>query len=241
MRKKSQALPHFMFCVSMLMMEMLCPHLQGGEVVVQSSSAPPKTSTTIEVGQRFQCKSDIRLRVYQCPIWLRAGTIGLRMSESEFYIAKGNLRVGALPPAPRFGFSRAPLKFRFQRGVLQATGLEWLTIREDGEIRWLKEAATGLSEITLDGLSFMGQAETLLIASERKHLILGSASENGFDLDDLEKKTFSELVLRNNRLRDAEASLSTRMQILEPWFFDSIFKKEKRLSARRGRRYGDMP
>ena len=241
MKKKRSKAPSFLKCYFSILVGLASSQLQGAEVLVQSPSAPPKTSTTVEIGQRFQCMSDVRLRVYQCPIWFRAGTIGIRLNESEFYIAKGNLRVGALPPAPRFGFSRPPLKFRFQRGVLQATGLEWLSIHEDGELRWLKEAATGLSEITLDGLSFMGQAETLLIASEREYLILGSASENGFDLDDLEKKTFSELVLRNNRLRDAEASLSTRMQVLEPWFFDSIFKKEKRLSARRGRRYGGHP
>jgi hypothetical protein len=215
--------------------------LWAGEVVVQSSGAPPKSAKSIEIGQRFECVSDVRLEVYGCPLWFRAGTIGVRVSEAEFYLATGSVRIGALPPAPRFGFPREPLLVRFGRGELEATGLEWLSVRDDGQVRWWKQASTGLSKISIDGLVLTGEADTLLTASEDDMVVLKSSNAKGFELKDLEDSSWSELMLNYRRLRDAEASLSTRSQIIEPWFSDSIFEREKKLAIRRGRRYGGRP
>lgn len=226
---------HWLLALSLLLGS---AHAEG--VLVQSPHAPMKSSSSIEVGQRFECQRDTRLEVYGCPILLRKGSIGLRVSESEFFIARGTLRVGALPAESAFGYRRDPLRFRFFRGQLLATGLEWLSVKSDGEVRWQKEAATGLSKIEVDGVSCRAEENTLLVATDRE-MMLFSPDKVGFQVADLETLSMEELLLKHKRVRDAQAALSSRSHTEVRLFPQGVFGWEKERAIRRGRRYGVAP
>jgi hypothetical protein len=218
----------------------LTTELPAKEVKVQSPNAPVKRADSIEVGQRFECLEDLRLVVYDCPILIRSGSVGMRISESEFFIAKGSLRIGALPPQPSFGFRRSPLLFRFARGELEATGLEWLSVLEGEEIRWQKEAATGLSQIKIDGIQCRSEENTLFVATDRE-MVLFKPNEKGFQMEDISKLSLSELLLKHRRHRDAQAAISSRHPIETEHFPDDLHRVESARGMSRGKIYGSKP
>ena len=229
---------HWLLALGLLFVS--APSAQAEGVTVQSLHAPMKASSTIEVGQRFECLRDTRIEVYGCPILLRKGCVGLRVSEAEFFIARGTLRVGALPTDSPFGHRRDPLRFRFFRGQLLSTGLEWLSVKTDGEVRWQKEAATGLTKIEIDGVSCRAEENTLLVATDSE-MMLFSPDKTGFQVADLDTLRVEELLLKHTRVRDAQAALSSRSHTEVRLFPKDVLDWEKERAIRRGRRYGVAP
>ena len=177
---------------------------------VQGANGPYKSSKTVDVGERFECLDDARIVIYDCPILFLRGTVGFRASKSTFFISKGGLRVGALKPAPRIGYPRPPLTFRFFRGSLAATGLEWLFVDGQGKVRWYKEANTGLSDIQIDGKSCKGEEGTLLVAEDRQWLILAPRKGSDFTMNEMRHTQLTSLVAKHQMLREAQASVATR-------------------------------
>lgn len=224
-----------------LLFTLLCLPLSASPLVVQNPMAPLKTATELQAGQRFECLEDVRFTVYGCPILLRKGTIGFRVDEATFFIAKGTVRIGALPPAPRFGTPRPPLTFRSFHAELEATGSEWLSVKA-GELRWLKEANTGYSSISIDGLRLRGEEGHMLI-SRKSSMVLVAPAEDGeaFSMADLENLSYEELLLRHRRVRDAQAALSFRSLPEQRTLPDSSTDWQLRRLQELGTRYGSRP
>jgi len=195
---------------------------------VQGPNGPFKSSQSVAIGQRFECLQDTRLVIYDCPILFLEGTIGYRASESVFYISKGAVRVGALKPAPSFGTPRPPLTFRFYRGVLEATGLEWLIVDELGMVRWLKEANTGLSEIQIDGKRCKGEEGTLLVAEDRQWLVFAPKEGSTFTMDELRSTRLESLRVQHRLLREAQASIASRTRSTSRSQGEEHWERERR-------------
>jgi hypothetical protein len=189
---------------------LLAPFALASDFRVQGPNGPYKSSKTVEIGQRFECLEDSRLVIYDCPILFQRGTVGFRASNSVFFISRGGVRVGALKPAPRIGYPRPPLTFRFFRGALQATGLEWLFVDDQGKVRWYKEANTGLSDIQIDGKSCKGEEGTLLVAEDRQWLVLAPKKGKTFNMDGIRDTQLTSLKVKHRVLREAQASVATR-------------------------------
>lgn len=202
--------------------------LNASDFRVQGPNGPYKSSKTVEVGQRFECLDDSQLVIYDCPVVFQRGTAGFRASNSVFFISQGGVRVGALKPAPRIGYPRPPLTFRFFRGSLEATGLEWLFVDEEGKIRWFKEANTGLSDIEIDGKRCKGQEGTLLVAEDRKWLVLAPRKGSDFTLDEIKNTQLNSLLIRHTMLREAQASVATRTSRKTYSEGESHWSREKR-------------
>jgi hypothetical protein len=213
----------------------------GDTLMVQSQLTPVKVSNSLEPGQRFECQKTQRLEVYGCPIYFAEGTIGLRLTDSEFFIAKGSIRIGALPPEEPTGPRRSPLVFRFIRGRLLATGLEWLNLNHNEEVRWYKEANAVSSTIEVDGVSTPAEEQTLFVATKNNILILDRGNLNTIATAEVEQSSLEELLLRYHRRRDAQASPTQRGGVQIKALSVSPFHSEKQRALRSGFRYGANP
>ena len=214
--------------------------LRSEALKVQSALAPVKNSNELGPGQRFECLANVRLDVEGCPVYFSAGTIGIRVSDTEFFIASGQVRMGAWSTAQRGG--RTPeISFRFYRGRLVATGLEWLSIKDNGEVRWFKEAITVPSAIEIDGLACVGEEQTLWLATQNNRIQFDRGLQKEITLQDFEQLSGEELSLRFHRRQDAarpaQQPTSEGLRPQSP----SLYSLEKSRGLTFGRRYGAKP
>ena len=214
--------------------------LMSEPLKVQSALAPVKNSDELGPGQRFECLTNVRLEVEGCPVYFSEGSIGIRVSDTEFFIASGQVRLGALSVAQR-GARKSEIIFRFYRGRLVATGLEWLSIKSNGEVRWFKEALTGPSSVEIDGLACIGEEQTLWLATQNNRIQFDRGIQKEIRLEDFEKLSLEELSLRFHRRQDAaRPALNPTSEGLQPKG-QTLYSLEKSRDITFGRRYGAKP
>ena len=205
---------------------------------VQSALAPVKASSELNIGQRFECLDNVRLECFGCPLYFTKGTIGLRVSETEFFLAQGQVRIGAWLPSENIGARQPEIIIGFYRGRLQATGLEWLNLNHDDEVRWFKEANTRPSRIEIDGLAYGGEEQTLLLATREACMTFDRGVQKEITPEDMEQSTLAELSLRFHRRRDTSRAVAVRPEGATPSLIQPIPTLERNRGLTFGRRYG---
>ncbi|MBF0197519.1 MAG: hypothetical protein HQL32_07400 [Planctomycetes bacterium] len=221
-----------LLCVFSLSLEAL---IASPLVIVQRENGHPRNAESISAGEQFECLTQITINTDYCQLSLSSGTIGVRLSPHEFFIAEGTLKVVKVKELP-YG-KRVPLTtIKFLRGSLTPLGEETLSIQADGHVRLYKKENSGMGSIVIDSRKIRLEANHLLVALNNHYYVL-KKNEGAFSTNEIVSLKFPHLLKISRIIKDSKPAKSSRSQDLQAFVDSEAFHLERKLSQAQARRH----
>lgn len=222
------------------MLLLLCACCSAKPFLVQDRGGLPKESTRLEMGQQFYCNEDNLVMAEGIKVYFAKGTVGFRLGERDFFIARGEVSVGLLPVTdPKLLLKPKKITLRFLRGVVHSKGNDDFAFHPDGQVRWFNRPGSKTASIQIDNLTYHIKAKQILAAHEQVHIL----EENLVAFGTLvlkENYKLNRLIVDSRVIAETKAARSTRNRTVDAFVQHNSMRRERAHfadQARRANRY----